>query len=529
MPDFIKNAPIRRKVINIVMIICTMVLLAAYIIIASTQWQSRHQQLRDSISTLANVVGINSSASLAFIDSETGQEILSALKSEEQVISAELFSQNGQLFASYKTDFSMTHSFLYQAFIKAREKLEFLTPETSINKSEKITYRSGYLKIIQKIHVGNRVVGSIHLRACLHKLYDSFFQQLLLVGGLLLITLLVAYVLANQLQKFISRPVQHLANTMQKVSKNQDYSVRATAESTDELGDLINGFNNMLVKVQQHEEQLSQAINNLNKANDEAESAKNIAEQANQSKSEFLANMSHELRTPMHAILSFSNIGLKKLETVPPAKLGDYFSKISQSGNRLMTLLNDLLDLAKLEAGKIEFKFGDADLAEIIDLCAREQETRLQEQAITLNIALHVCKTKGVFDQVKIGQVVTNLLSNSIKFTPEGKQIFISVVEDTLPTGHRKEDHHHLSKALRLTVRDEGFGVPKDEFEDVFDKFIQSSKTKSGAGGTGLGLAICKEIIEGHNGYIWVENSADGGAMFSFIIPVNCADFLKTH
>jgi uncharacterized membrane protein affecting hemolysin expression len=228
MLDFLKNAPIHRKIINIVMIICTMVLLVAFIIVTYTQWQFRHQQLRDSISTLTNVVGINSSASLAFIDPETGQEILSALKSEEQIISAELFSQDGQLFASYKNDSPMTHSFLSQVLIKVHENLKFLTPETSINESEKITYESSFLGITQKVHAGNRVVGSIHLRACLHKLYDSFIQQLLLVGGLLLVTLLVAYVLANQLQKFISRPVLHLANTMQKVSKNQDYSIRAT-------------------------------------------------------------------------------------------------------------------------------------------------------------------------------------------------------------------------------------------------------------------------------------------------------------
>lgn len=501
------------------MIICTMALLTAYIIIASTQWHSRHQQLIDSISTLAMVVGNNSSASLAFNDSETAKEILSALKSEKQIISAELLFPNGQLFASYRTDLTMNHSFLYLVLIKTRENLKPLIPKNYSNASEKIIYGSDFIEISRKIHVGNRVVGSIQLRACLHKLYESFIQQLLLIGGLLLITLLIAYLLAYQLQKYISRPVLHLASVMKKVSKSQDYSVRATAEGIDELGELINGFNNMLDKIQQHDEQLSQA-------NNEAQSAKNTAEQANQSKSEFLANMSHELRTPMHAILSFSNIGLKKLETVPPAKLGEYFNKISLSGNRLMTLLNDLLDLAKLEAGKMEFNFAKGHLAEIIDLCAKEQEAQMHVQGITLNIAPNKCHTEAIFDQTKICQVVTNLLSNSIKFTPKGKNIFISIVKDTLPTGRRKEDHQ-LCSALRLIIRDEGPGIPENEFEDVFDKFIQSSKTKSGAGGTGLGLAICKEIIDGHHGRIWVENSIGGGAVFSFIIPVNCADFFE--
>jgi signal transduction histidine kinase len=131
--------------------------------------------------------------------------------------------------------------------------------------------------------------------------------------------------------------------------------------------------------------------------------------------------------------------------------------------------------------------------------------------------------TKGVFDPEKIAQVIVNLLSNAVKFTPEGKQIFISTIEDTLPAGRRKNDQGQ-QQALRLVVRDEGVGIPDDEFESVFDKFIQSSKTKSGAGGTGLGLAICKEIIEGHHGCIWAENAPNGGAVLSFIIPIHHAE-----
>ncbi len=526
MSDYLNNAPIRRKIISIIMIICTVVLLAAYSIIAYTQWQSRYQLLKDSLSTLTHVLGVNSSASLAFLDSDTAQEILAALKSEKQVVSAAISSPSGESFASYKSSHSIRHPLLHRALKNIRENVKFLVPDASISGSEKITYGSDYLEITQNVYAGKRLVGTIHLRASLHKLYESFIRQLMLVGGLLLMMLLVAYILANQLQKIISRPILHLANVMRRVSKTEDYSIRASTKSADELGDLIHGFNSMLEKVEQHKERSSQAFKSIYKANEEAEAAKYIAEQANQAKSEFLANMSHELRTPMHGILSFSNLGLKKLETASPDVLKRYFSNIEKSGTRLMALLNDLLDLAKLEAGKMDFSFARADLAKTIELCVAEQEARLQEQGLTLRVLLYEGTTQGVFDQVKIGQVITNLLSNSIKFTPKGKIVSLSIAEDSLPIGNRKGDKQRCD-AIRLTVRDEGIGIPEGELDDVFDKFIQSSKTKSGAGGTGLGLAICKEIIEGHHGRIWVESVAGSGAVFHFVIPLNCADFFE--
>ena len=523
---FLKNTPIRRKIISIVMIICTVVLLVAYSIIAYTQWQSRHHLLRDSLSTLTRVVGINSSASLAFHDPETGREILASLVSEEQVISAELFSPNGEPFASYRSRQSECRQWLCHIIKDIMANLRFLMPAGERNALEEITYGAGYLEITQKIQVNTRKVGSIRLSVSLLNLYESFVRQSLLIGGLLLATLFAAFVLASYLQKLISRPVLHLANVMDQVSKQQDYGLRATAENSDELGDLINGFNEMLDRIQHHGDRLSQAISSLEIAKKEAESAKDAAERANQSKSEFLANMSHELRTPMHGILSFSNFGIKKLDKVPLTKLGDYFNRIQESGTRLMGLLNDLLDLAKLEAGRMEFSFQGADLVKILDSCVGEQEVRLQEHGIVLTIVPPECDTNGVFDAVRMGQVITNLLSNAVKFTPEGKQILVSIVEDELPAGRRTGDQGR-QQALRLVVRDEGVGIPEDELDSIFDKFIQSSKTKSGAGGTGLGLAICKEIVEGHHGRIWVENIPDGGAMFSFVIPKNAPRFLR--
>jgi len=269
-------------------------------------------------------------------------------------------------------------------------------------------------------------------------------------------------------------------------------------------------------KLHQHSLQLEETVSERTR---ELAKAAAKAEEANLAKSRFLANMSHELRTPMHAILSFSSLGMQRLNQATLEKLGTYFTYINESGDRLLLLLNSLLDLAKLESDRMSMAYTAADLQEIVNQCATEQMARLEERALTLEIVPPACETRGCFDSQRIGQVIGNLLGNAIKFTPVGRRIFISFSNGTLFSGRRKEDQNQCI-SLRLSLRDEGIGIPEDELEAVFDKFIQSSKTRSEGGGTGLGLAISKEIIEAHGGRIWAQNHLQGGAEFIFEVPI---------
>ena len=276
--------------------------------------------------------------------------------------------------------------------------------------------------------------------------------------------------------------------------------------------------NEITQEVQRQTEELLQANSQLNILFEEANEnkralaiAKNEAEQANQAKSEFLANMSHELRTPMHAILSFSSFGINKLATADQEKLGSYFENIHKSGKRLMLLLNDLLDLAKMEAGRMEMAMAEHNLADILDTCLQEQSTRLQEKSLAIDMSVISDQPAVHCDQLRISQVITNLLSNAIKFSPQGSTLHIEIANAI---------QKNKVYGIRFTLRDEGVGIPEQELESIFDKFIQSSKTKTGQGGTGLGLAISKEIIDAHRGTISAVNPIQGGAQFSFIIPM---------
>jgi len=241
--------------------------------------------------------------------------------------------------------------------------------------------------------------------------------------------------------------------------------------------------------------------------------AKAEADSANQAKSEFLANMSHELRTPLHGILSFASFGIKKYASAEPEKLLDYFSRIKQSGSILLKLLNDLLDLAKLESRRATFTLEPTDPAMLVKAVAGEMDILLSERSLKLRHETSELDEQVTLDADKIKQVLRNLLDNAIKFSPVGGTIDVSV--------------NRVQNSVRISVSDQGPGIPPDELEAVFDKFVQSSKTKTGAGGTGLGLAICREIVASHKGRIWAQNRPGGGAVFSFEIPLSlntCAE-----
>lgn len=245
--------------------------------------------------------------------------------------------------------------------------------------------------------------------------------------------------------------------------------------------------------------------------------SRNAAEAAAKTMSDFLSNMSHELRTPMHAILSFSDLGLKRLNEGNTEKLEIFLSRIKQSGTRLLVLLNDLLDLAKLEAGRMEMVPKPANMGRITESCLAEQGARLEEKQLSIALDIDPEVSEEYFDPVRIGQVIMNLLSNAIRFSPRGGKIAIAIVRTSQGASVAKTDTD--SAKLMFSISDQGVGIPQEEFETVFDKFIQSSKTATGAGGTGLGLTISREIIEAHGGSIWAENSPTGGAVFCFVIP----------
>lgn len=240
--------------------------------------------------------------------------------------------------------------------------------------------------------------------------------------------------------------------------------------------------------------------------------AKELAEIANKTQAEFLDNMSHELRTPLHGILAFTEMGISKAKEFPEEKFLKYFSKISESGERLKILLDDLLDLRKIEEGKMELKLANNDMQKIIKRCIDEQEAIIASHKLTITFNTDLVLPFINCDKDRIGQVIMNLLTNAIKFSPQDGQItFTSKID---------ENTNKHGKALYISISDQGPGISRDEYESIFNKFVQVKKQVSNTGGTGLGLAICKEIINLHRGSIWCENNDGSGVTFTFALPV---------
>ena len=230
-------------------------------------------------------------------------------------------------------------------------------------------------------------------------------------------------------------------------------------------------------------------------------------EAASQHKSEFLANMSHELRTPLNAIIGFSEVLTDRMFGDLNKKQEEYLKDIYASGTHLLSLINDILDLSKIEAGRMELELTDFHLPTALDNAL----TLVRERATRRGIALHtnVDERLGQIqaDERKIRQVVLNLLSNAIKFTPEGGRIeVLAAPKDGF---------------VEVSVSDTGVGIAPEDQEAVFEEFRQVGTADKKAEGTGLGLTLCRKFIELHRGRIWVKSQVGQGSTFTFTIPVH--------
>ena len=239
----------------------------------------------------------------------------------------------------------------------------------------------------------------------------------------------------------------------------------------------------------------------------ELSKAKVQAEAAGKAKTEFLANISHELKTPMHGIQAFTKLGIDRYADVPPEKLLNYFNKISTSADRLLALLTDLLDLAGLEAERVEYQFQKLKFSMIIKTAVDSLSKHWNEKEISITYKKPDFDDTIMIDQKWMTRVLAKLLSNAIKYSPANSQVEIELSD--------------LSEMIQFSIKDSGVGIPEQELEHIFDQFTQSSKTNTGAGGTGLGLAISKKIVEDHGGKIWAENNPDKGATVNFQIKKN--------
>ena len=331
--------------------------------------------------------------------------------------------------------------------------------------------------------------------------------------ALLLAAFLAAGVgLSVLLARRLVRPIKQMRTAAARIGAGA-YDERIELRRGDELGDLADDLNRMAASLQASVRGLEQRVDDrtqeLQQALAELSQKGSELEVASRHKSEFLANMSHELRTPLNAIIGFSQVLRQRLFGEINAKQEEYLDDIVASGHHLLELINDVLDLSKVEAGQVELEVATFSLREALErgiVMVRERATTSGVR-LSLELAADIDLVDG--DERRIQQVVFNLLSNAVKFTPRGGSVVVASARE--------------NGEVLVSVTDTGPGIAADDQERIFEEFQQTDVGVQEREGTGLGLALSKRLVELHRGRIWVESRSGHGSRFVFALPIEKA------
>jgi signal transduction histidine kinase/DNA-binding response OmpR family regulator len=467
-----------------------------------------------NLSTQAQIIGANSITALLFDDPDSAAKTLSALKADPQILSAVIYTTDGKPFATYSRSGSGP---LPEPPPILRGQLE----RHWIGKNEILLARS--------IEFDGRLSGVVFIQSDVEALNKRLELYVGIGSIVLLISLLAALVVSAVFRKSVAQPIVGLAETAKEVSLNKTYSLRVPqVHGHGEVSVLIASFNDMMEQIERGEERLQKAHDELElrvidrtaelvAAKQELESysesvlrAKEDIERTSRFKDQFLSTMSHELRTPLNAVLGFSEL-LGDVRYGPlTERQARYVNHIHTSGQHLLRLINDILDLSKIEAGRLQLSIERVP----VDSCVAEVCGSLQPLVDQNAHKLIQDVPPGLVvraDGTRFKQMLMNLLGNAIKFTPKGGKIELAA--------------RQLGDMVRIEVRDSGPGIPPEERQRIFEAFHRMKQSDKASEGTGLGLAITRRLVELHGGGLDVESEPGAGSCFYFTLPsAQCAE-----
>ncbi len=505
----VKDTSIAKKLTWMNMLVSGAALLLACAAFMGYDMVTFRQTIVRNLSTQAQIIGSNSASALLFNDPQSAENTLSALKAAPDILSAVIYAPDGVPLASYSRD---------------RNGPIPLPPSIPPGQTEILRRSSEEIVLVRSIVFQGKPIGTVYIRSDLEELNRRLNRYAGIAAIVLLASLMAALLISAVFRRAVAKPIVDLAQVAGIVSRDKNYSVRATPiRGHGEVSILIGAFNEMLAQIGQSEGDLRKAHDGLEQrvrertaelqaAKDEVEAfsqtilrAKEELERASKFKDQFLSTMSHELRTPLNAVLGFSDLLGEERYGPLNERQQRYVKHIHNGGKHLLRLINDILDLSRIEAGRLQLVVEsvrlDTCFGEVIDslrpLAEQKSHTLLQRVAVDLSVRA---------DGTRLRQILTNLIGNAIKFTPEGGKIELTA---TAANG-----------VARVEVRDSGPGIPPEQQQRIFEAFYRLSHSEKAPEGTGLGLAITQRLVELHGGRLGVESAPGSGSCFYFTLPI---------
>ncbi len=498
---------IRQKLRVASMLATSVALLVACGIFAVFDIHQYRKLMVQGMATHARIVADSSTAALSFDNANDARHTLELLHADSQIKAACIYDAEGKMVAEYFRETNDSKNGLRQSPTVKSATAEMCYEFTRED-----------LILASPINLDGRRIGSVFIRASLEELYARMWR----IGWTLLAVLTgsaaIAWALISKLQKLITEPIEELGTIARRVSSEKDYGLRARKTTEDELGVLIDCFNEMLAQIQTRDKQLHEhrsILENevaartaeLTTTNLDLTSARDRAEEASRAKSAFLANMSHEIRTPMTAILGYSDMMLEPASTLSDRQ--DCLQVIRRNARHLMQLINDILDISKIEAEKMTVEQISTDLPQLVIEAVSMIRPKAMEKELLLAVEFEGPIPRQVFtDPLRLKQILMNLMGNAIKFTTRGSVRLCVACDQT-------------SGVIKFDICDSGIGMTAEQIARLFQPFVQADDSMTRKyGGTGLGLAISKKLALLLGGNITVSSAPRVGSAFTVTVAV---------
>jgi signal transduction histidine kinase/ActR/RegA family two-component response regulator len=513
-PAVIRLRSIRTKLMAVVMSTTFAATVVSVGTVIGYDLRAYQRALVSDLSTQAELVGHMTAAALNFDDQRLARENLALLRTRPSVRAAAIYNGAGKLFASYVTP---------------GERADF----PAAPQSGKPRAQGRDLVLYEPIYDNGELLGTVYLRAE-NRLVERILDYLAIAAGVTLLAMATAWLLVRRIGRVVTAPIVAITGITRDVVATRDYSRRATRISQDEAAELVDAFNAMLTEIEQRtsalessnqeiareaeqraqaqqevmrlnaelEQRVHERTLQLELANEELERAIDEAQRANQAKSAFLSSMSHELRTPLNAILGFAQILGSDALPASDEQKREFASHIVKAGRHLLTLINEILDLAKVESGAVTLSIEPVGIDELLAECRSMIEPLAAGRGIRV-LFPDSCTAMVRADRTRLKQVMLNLLSNAVKYNREGGAVVLACVPSAAPG------------RVRLTVQDTGMGLSPGQLAELFQPFNRLGQESGAQEGTGIGLVVTRRLVELMKGEISVSSSPGVGSVFS--------------